>query len=126
MRGKSALSKSIVQLANSLMLSLQSLLSHSKCYLVFTALEPTQLHPKSIGLFLPLYLKLKSEPLNWFCEAEKLTEFMSEADFQVTETAHSMDFCLEFMPDHSGIVHRGEYGAVAVSNWAKKVVNDGN
>lgn len=98
--------------------SLMALLHHPNRHLVFTALEPASHHPESHGPLLNLYLKFKKEPLNWICSETHLADFMDKSDFKLVETANGEDFRTEFTPQYNGPIHRGEYGAVALSTSA--------
>ncbi|MCC2604813.1 class I SAM-dependent methyltransferase [Planctobacterium marinum] len=99
----------------SLLQSLLDLLDSSPRHLVFTAVEPASNHPESYGPLLKLYLKLKGEPLNWLCEENDLKAFIERSDFKLQETANSDVFRQYFMPDYPHRLHKGEYGAFAVS-----------
>lgn len=98
-----------------LMQSLKTLLKSQPRHLVFTAVEPPSNHPESYGPLLKIYLKFKGEPLNWLCQESDLKEFMDESDFQLQETANGEDFRRLFVPDYTGPLHRGEFGAFAIS-----------
>lgn len=98
--------------------SLVNLQHFPKRHLVYTALEPASKHPQSHGPLLNLYLKFKGEPLNWICEEERLSAFMEESDFELIETANGEDFRQLFVDKYSGPLHRGEYGAYAISTSA--------
>ena len=98
-----------------LLQSLTSLISVGPRYLVFTAVESPASHPESYGPLLKLYLKVKGEPLNWLCEEQQLKPFMDKSDFQLQETANAEDFRRLFVSDYSGPLHRGEFGAFAIS-----------
>ncbi len=99
--------------------SLVDLLHHPKRHLVFTALEPASSHPQSYGPLLKLYLTFKKEPLSWICPEGHLGDFMEKTDFTLTRTANGEDFRADFLQHYTGPVHRGEYGAVAVSTSKK-------
>ena len=99
--------------------SLVDLLHHPKRHLVFTALEPASSHPQSYGPLLKLYLRFKKEPLSWMCPEDHLGDFMEKTDFTLTRTANGEDFRADFVQHYAGPVHRGEYGAVAVSTSKK-------
>ena len=95
--------------------SLVNLLQFPKRHVAYTAVEPATNHPQSYGPLLNIYLKFKNEPLNWLCEEKDLKSFMDESDFALQETANGEDFRRLFVEDYQGPLHRGEYGAYAVS-----------
>ncbi|BDX05139.1 class I SAM-dependent methyltransferase [Planctobacterium marinum] len=99
----------------SLLQSLLDLLDSSPRHLVFTAVEPPSNHPESYGPLLKLYLKLKGEPLNWLCDENHLKAFIEQSDFKLQETANSEAFRRQFVPDCAARLHKGEYGACAIS-----------
>lgn len=100
----------------SLLQSLLDLLGSSPRHLVFTAVEPASNHPESYGPLLKLYLKLKGEPLNWLCDENQLKTFIEKSDFKLQETANSEVFRQQFIPDYPARLHKGEYGAFAISS----------
>lgn len=103
--------------------SVNELLNTSPKHLVFTAVEPPQNNPESYGPLLKLYLKFKGEPLNWLCEQSALNAFIEASDFTLHETADANTFRAQFVPDYTGSLHRGEYGAFAVA-YSKKESRD--
>jgi len=105
----------------SLLQSLLDLLDCSPRHLVFTAVEPASNHPESYGPLLKLYLKLKGEPLNWLCDENHLKAFIEQSDFTLQETANSEVFRQQFIPDYQQRLHKGEYGAVAISTAARRI-----
>lgn len=99
--------------------SLVEILTYAPRHLVFTAVEPPENHPDSYGPLLKLYLKFKGEPLNWLCEEKMLEAFVGQSDFTLRETANGDRFRSLFIAEHSGSLHKGEFGAYAVSNVSK-------
>lgn len=89
-------------------------------HVVFTALEPPEKHPDSYGPLLKLYLKIKGEPLDWLCEEAALSGFFNASDFELMETANGDRFRELFVSDYSGPLHRGEYGALAISKTVRE------
>lgn len=104
----------------SLLQSLLGLLDSSPRHLVFTAVEPASNHPESYGPLLKLYLKFKGEPLNWLCDEKHLKAFIEQSDFKLQETADSEVFRRQFVPDCEARLHKGEYGAYAISYSARR------
>lgn len=100
--------------------SLHELLKFETRHLVFTAIEPVSSHPESYGPLLKLYLKFKDEPLNWTCHENMLGDFMAGSDFTLIDTANGEALRREFVPKYEGPIHRGEFGAYAVSGALKE------
>lgn len=95
--------------------SLIKVLNKSPRHMVFTAVEPPENSADSYGPLLKLYLKIKGEPLNWLCEEKQLKGFIDQSDFELQETANGEKLRDLFVASYSGFLHRGEYGAYAVS-----------
>lgn len=86
--------------------------------LAFTAVAPMS-SPNSNSTFaLRLYLKFKSEPLDWALEREDLQSFLSSLDYSLLEDAEDHDLFEKYLPANTAKpnLHRGEFLALAEKN----------
>ncbi|MES0491559.1 MAG: class I SAM-dependent methyltransferase [Leptospirales bacterium] len=93
-------------------------LSKNGCHFIFTFVRPKEEGKHNYGPLLPLYLKLKSEPLNWTSKKESIEEFMSSHGFTLNNVLKSDDtFKVEMPNAATQVIHDGELIADAEYNW---------
>lgn len=88
---------------------------YSGVRVIFTSAEPASKSPYSYGMLLKLYLKIKGEPFNWICEKEYLSDFLHSMDYTLQQLADSQTLKQRYLDNYTGILHEGEYIAVAES-----------
>jgi len=93
-------------------------LSNKGCHFIFTFVRPKEEGKHNYGPLLPLYLKVKNEPLNWTSKKDSIEEFMSSHGFKVNQVLKSDDtFQVEMPNSPTQVIHDGELIADAEYNW---------
>jgi len=80
----------------------------------FTVTAPESSGQTNTGLLLRLYLKLRSEPLNWLMEPNRLDAFLADRGFALVDRTDDRAALARYgAADYTGPVHVGEYMTVA-------------
>lgn len=77
---------------------------------VFTCVSPMSSPNSNCGWLLKLYLKVKSEPLNWEIEQADLPGFVAQQGYQLLDLSGTDQLKARYLSElKHGTLHRGEY-----------------
>jgi len=93
-------------------------LSKKGAHFIFTFVRPKEEGKHNYGPLLPLYLKIKSEPLNWTSKKDDISTFMLSHGFTLQSVLKSEDTFQKEMPGAGArLIHDGELIADANHGW---------
>lgn len=84
---------------------------------VFTALASMKSKDTNVGLLLKLYLKFKSEPVNWSIEPNQIEDFVKQQGYILEAQANDAHIIKGYDPEGQFsdlLLHKGEFEGVAI------------
>jgi hypothetical protein len=83
---------------------------------IFTCVEPIDSPNNNVGFLLRIYLKFKSEPLNWLLEQKNMKAFLDTQNYEIKDIAARDQLQKRYLKNiKHGELHHGEYLVFTVS-----------